>query len=574
MRACDQNLLEQLAFRTPAPIPRFLGELFGCLDSVIGDQWTEDIDSLLLSFARWYQGDFGRYAKELSFKTWPLSGVFFSRCQESVLVEKPLFTRGMRAFFDANSFLSDYTAAESLDDIDKLTFWMIQWGYTQSPLTLIPQELCKDLFNSPSQSLLAAFAKVLSAGREDIAQVLNQGGLSAFKIWWLKTGQAEYSYLTGLYDADCEFKLEAVFDRVESPQISPSIQVNGYFSAVTGLGEDARLSLQTIERVGLKPSQFDLEKGSAVIGSSLAKLHLFTVPGTDFYKSLVKFGPSCFGKGYRIGAWQWELSKWPEAYKPLLNSIDEIWAISPFVREMFMNATSKPITYVPLAVPVVSPQSRYGREHFGIPLNPFVFLVMFDSKSSLKRKNPIAAVRAFYSAFPEGLAEVHLVIKSLSPPTDHPEWLEVLELVRGDSRVTFIIEELPEPEKFGLIGCCDAFVSPHRAEGFGRIIAEAMMLKKPVIVSNYSGNLAFNSASNSYLVDGKIVPLGRNDYWSFQDQVWFEPDVHSIATAMKLCFENESLRERIASSGQRTIIEKHSVQFVSKIVSDRISSLI
>ncbi len=61
-----------------------------------------------------------------------------------------------------------------------------------------------------------------------------------------------------------------------------------------------------------------------------------------------------------------------------------------------------------------------------------------------------------------------------------------------------------------LVNLCDAFISLHRAEGFGLAIAEAMFMGKPVIVTNYSGNTEFTLASNSCLVDSVIVRPPEN----------------------------------------------------------------
>ena len=58
----------------------------------------------------------------------------------------------------------------------------------------------------------------------------------------------------------------------------------------------------------------------------------------------------------------------------------------------------------------------------------------------------------------------------------------------------------------------DAYVSLHRAEGYGLTMAEAMMLGKPVIATGYSGNLEFMDEDNSVLVPySKVrIPMGQS----------------------------------------------------------------
>ena len=47
----------------------------------------------------------------------------------------------------------------------------------------------------------------------------------------------------------------------------------------------------------------------------------------------------------------------------------------------------------------------------------------------------------------------------------------------------------------GLLAATDAFVSLHRSEGFGFGLAEAMLLGKPAIGTDYSGNADFLTAT-------------------------------------------------------------------------------
>lgn len=54
----------------------------------------------------------------------------------------------------------------------------------------------------------------------------------------------------------------------------------------------------------------------------------------------------------------------------------------------------------------------------------------------------------------------------------------------GEDRNIYLIAEVMEKAKINsLIQCVDVFVSLHRAEGFGLVIAEAMLLGTPVIAT-------------------------------------------------------------------------------------------
>src|SRR6185369_7921579 len=46
-----------------------------------------------------------------------------------------------------------------------------------------------------------------------------------------------------------------------------------------------------------------------------------------------------------------------------------------------------------------------------------------------------------------------------------------------------------------------AYVSAHHAEAWGLTLSDAMIFRKPVIATGYSGNLEYMNESNSLLVD-------------------------------------------------------------------------
>ena len=77
---------------------------------------------------------------------------------------------------------------------------------------------------------------------------------------------------------------------------------------------------------------------------------------------------------------------------------------------------------------------------------------------------------------------------------------------------------MSRPEVNGLIAATDAFVSLHRSEGFGFGLAEAMLLGKPAIGTDYSGNTDFLTEATGYLVPNELVPLGAGEYPDHQGQ--------------------------------------------------------
>ena len=101
-------------------------------------------------------------------------------------------------------------------------------------------------------------------------------------------------------------------------------------------------------------------------------------------------------------------------------------------------------------------------------------------------------VEAFHRAFgARGHSDVGLVIKTLDAGPHAGALKKLKSAVGGDDRIHLIEKTMSRPEVNGLIAATDAFVSLHRSEGFGFGLAEAMLLAKPAIGTDYSGNTDF-----------------------------------------------------------------------------------
>jgi glycosyltransferase involved in cell wall biosynthesis len=248
-------------------------------------------------------------------------------------------------------------------------------------------------------------------------------------------------------------------------------------------------------------------------------------------------------EGYRnIGWWPWELAVFPKAWRPYaFELVDEVWASSQFLFDMYQQATDKPVKLVPLAVSVAR-MKPYPRSHYGLPEGKFLFLYIFDFNSSVARKNPMASVQAFKQAFEPTDNTVGLVLKTMNTKPNNPGWQTFLKECQTDKRIQLITETLDRPEVLGLINACDAYVSLHRAEGFGRTLAEAMLLGKPVVATNYSGNVDYMSQSSTYLVDANLINIKDSEYqWSDIDdkQVWADVSISSAASQLIKSIKNK-----------------------------------
>ena len=335
------------------------------------------------------------------------------------------------------------------------------------------------------------------------------------------------------------------------------LNIYGFAYGELGIGEDLRMAVECCEAAGIAyhvvnvdagdARQSDLHlKGKVSDGTELPpyNTNLFCLPAFDTVSRVFMQKGAAVFEGYRnIGWWPWELAVFPKAWKPYaFELVDEVWASSTFLEDMYKRATDKPVKLVPLAVSVER-MKPYPRKHYGLPEKKFLFLYIFDFKSSVARKNPMAAVLAFKQAFKPSNNTVGLVLKTMNTKPNNPEWQAFLKECQTDKRIQLITETLDRPEVLGLINACDAYVSLHKAEGFGRTLAEAMLLGKPVVATNYSGNVDYMTQSSTYLVDANLLNIKDGEYqWSdLEDtQVWADVSIASAAGQLIKSIKNET----------------------------------
>ena len=209
------------------------------------------------------------------------------------------------------------------------------------------------------------------------------------------------------------------------------------------------------------------------------------------------YGPGFFASRYNIGFWMWELADFPAEWSDRFEWFDEIWTPSAFTSEAIARRSPVPVWTSPLPL-LAHPAAALGRADFGLPDDRFVFLFVFDFASVFERKNPLALVNAFRRGFRRD-DPVVLVLKGAHAEADRRNADRLRDVSDRDS-VLFLDRYLSRPEIAALMRAADAYVSLHRAEGYGLTMAEAMRIGKPVIATGYSGNLQFMNARNSLLV--------------------------------------------------------------------------
>lgn len=406
--------------------------------------------------------------------------------------------------------------------------------------------------------------------RPDVQATFSLPDLQAeFLQWFYTHGLEEHGYWLFLSKQEKQFvlklpepwqsrlqtailkKLEPAELRIPFAQRPLGVNLIGYAFGQLGIGEDARMAARSLLAAKVPMTMLNFPPGSDVPQNDCSMeqhvaekgafaFNIFCITAEENGRYYAEHGRSQFLDRYNIGYWPWELGSWPKSWEMMLNLVDEVWVSTQHTFDALAPVCSKPLFLMPMAVELGAithfSSRKQAREYFGLPGKARLFCFAFDLKSHVYRKNPQACIDAFLEAFPNvqfPSDEVGLVIKAHKPVKRHPVWEKLKKLVAEDKRIHIIEATLSRPDLLALYQACDCFVSLHRAEGFGRGLAEALQLGLHVITTGYSGNVDFCKPPHTDLVHYRLIKLKKGQYPHSEGQVWADPDVSHAADLMR-----------------------------------------
>lgn len=367
----------------------------------------------------------------------------------------------------------------------------------------------------------------------DVLRASN-GSAEAALDHWAKHGRAEGRIAPGILRPGFRtFDLEAMLSR------PMGINVFGPLATASGLGTAARAMAKAVKTSGVpfELNAFDLSSGELRpwVGETRAKpayrVNLLIVNADSIARIFAAYPPGFFDDAYNIAVWQWELASPRSDSFYAFEGIDEVWTNSTFQVEAIRTIAPVPVTCIHL--PVVAPAVPVpaNRAAFGIPEGQYVFLMPFDVGSTSARKNPFAVIEMFNKVKAER-PNVHLVLKYHSAKYEQGFVRSLLAAVAGSTSITIISAELSLQQLDSLRASCDCLVSAHRSEGFGLNIAEFLSLGKPVIATNYSGNVDFFDEAVGFPISFGLTELTQQTGPYQPGFVWAEPSSHSLQSQM------------------------------------------
>lgn len=354
------------------------------------------------------------------------------------------------------------------------------------------------------------------------------------------------------------------------------VNLFGYFDGGTGISRNALFSRDILQDAGFGVTMPMMAVPNRHAGEELYPINLIHFGLLGAPGDMINHGLARFAGAYNIGFFLWETSALPRSAHLALEMMDEVWTMSAFCADTMAQHFSGPIRIVPNCVDERVLKTAAGKRP---EEQPFTFYFCFDARSWYTRKNPLAVARAFRKAFPSE-SRVRLVLRIRYRQTnrsvaDLAHKLDLDRLVGTDPRIVVRDRELSYADSLAEMRSCDAYVSLHRAEGFGYTMVEAMMMGKPVIASAYSANLDYMSDETGFLVGGCERYLDSDEYIGVTPGAsWFEPDIDAAADAMRRVWEDRDETERRAAAGAAFVRSRFARPVLQELYAGRLCEIL
>lgn len=366
--------------------------------------------------------------------------------------------------------------------------------------------------------------------------------------------------------------------RLQSPRFDlfkPGVNVVGYFNAPSGMGESVRILAKAVQTVTDSHALISVSPPPAAMAQPRLSpprydVNIIHINPPELPFLFDELGGSFWDGHYNIGFWLWELEEFPPAWRLAFNIFNELWTPSDFISRCLRQSTDLPVTTMPYGLdPDYDPAC--DRNFFKLPADKFLFLTAADGFSIMERKNPLGAVRAYARAFQPTDTGVGLVVKVRNAP---PSLLDQIKtILNGYPNIFYLMEDMNKRQVNSLIKNVDVFVSLHRAEGFGLVLAEAMFLGTPCVATSWSANTEFMDQDTACLVDAKPVVIERTIGPYRKGQYWAEPDVDQAGEYMRRLYLDPSYRQALSTQAQRDIRQKLNFQTMAQKIERRLAQI-
>jgi len=281
---------------------------------------------------------------------------------------------------------------------------------------------------------------------------------------------------------------------------------------------------------------------------------------------------------YMISRLAWETDKLPKAWIKPLNSIQEIWTMTPQMCEMIKKSgVVTPCYSFPQAIDVTKAEEKIKPFSLKTPKD-FIF---YTIAQWIDRKGFRQLLRAYWKAF-EGNNVVSLLIKTYRMNYSESEyqlikaeiekWKKELKLEHYP-KILLVKKLLTDSQinKLHMLGDC--FVNASTGEGWGRGVQEAMLFRKPCISGNNGGITDLMQEYNQ--VESKLVQATEVSQipWYTSDMKWKELNEDNLANLMRDVYSNYNKSKLLAKDARKFVIDNFSFQKVGQLMKIRLEEI-
>lgn len=367
------------------------------------------------------------------------------------------------------------------------------------------------------------------------------------------------------------FKLRRIRNQPKSqknaqgPVVQGPVIIAGLFSSTTGLGRGALLMLRDFQRkniavIGVDLTKyFNLPEGQLpegvvrvddvkdLVGSCLI-IHLNP---PEFLNALIQIPEHLREHSRIIGYWVWELELAPKSWARAAVLVDEIWVPSPLVAHaisgVLAGKNSVAIKVVPHATEVLPIGPRQSpilkaklRGVHSLDARSFIAGYSFSARSSLARKNPAAALKAFQLAFPPEIDQVRFLMRAYDVAL-WPPGLEALRaFAQSDERIILFDGFTRDISIFDFFQIIDVYVSLHRSEGYGLTMMEAADVGIPVLATDWWLPPDIAARPEVIGVASRCVPVrDPQGIYFANSSVWAEADINDAASKLRALYDRK-----------------------------------
>jgi glycosyltransferase involved in cell wall biosynthesis len=424
----------------------------------------------------------------------------------------------------------------------------------------------------PAQQLRMAYG-AQAAWQARYPDVLFDAAKALAWLEWLASGGA------GLSDAALQWCRGLDAQAVAAEILKPGVNIIGHFCYPSGLRVSVESIAEALMQAGVEASLRDLRTDArddpAHVRFDGPEVHDITVihtqPEPFFTEAYARADlAERVPRTYRIAYWYWEFDSIPDSWVESTKQVDEVWTATEFIARGLRERLSIPVRTLFPGVRLAPFEVR-KRSDFGLTEDRYTFLFTFHMMSVMERKNPLGLIQAFRAAFRED-DNVSLVLKT-SFGDRHPAEFEKLRDAAAGANITLIDQVFSPDEVLSLMNACDAYVSLHRSEGLGLTMAEAMLMGKPVIATNFSGNVDFMDDGNSLLVPYELVKLGKPIPPYDADLEWAEPSVEHAARLMRRVYDDQAWARELGARARASAEANLSLEAAGRRIKARLEEI-